>query len=124
MILRNVAGKGSYETAYLPCISIDLRNFPELDKEVGEDIVFVVKGKIRAKRLSGSNDRDCSAEIEIREIGVGKEDKNIKPQDKSLTAKSDIFTESIVRGKPATSQAMGMTILNDADVQLNKLLSK
>lgn len=130
--MRSASPKGTSDYAYSPCVSIDLSNFPELDKEVGEEVLFVVKGVIRSKRLSSTNDKDKCAEVEVREIGVNRDQMVDKQRDmwtqrsspKSLKAKADVFTEGLMGPAPKSGLASGMVILNDADIQLNKMLSK
>jgi len=47
--------------------SIDLRKFPDLDMDVGTEVIFVVKGKIESKRM---DETSKTASIEVREIGT------------------------------------------------------
>ena len=129
--MRSAAPKGSSPYSYAPCISIELANFPELDKEVGEEILFVVKGTIKSKSLN-DNGRDKCIQVEVKEIGINREQMVEKQRDiwmtrsspKSIRAKSDAFSDGLMGPSPKSGGASGMTILNDADIQLNKMLAK
>lgn len=130
--MRNAMPKGDSMMAYPSSLRIELSEFPELDKEVGEEVLFVVRGIIRSKSLTGMGDQNKCAEVEVREIGINKQQAIDRQRDmwttrsspKSLSSKADAFTEGITGGKPKSSRADGMVVLNDADIQLNKMISK
>lgn len=129
--MRSMTPKGSNPYAYNPSIPIELSNFPELDKEVGEEVLFVVKAVIRSKSLN-DNGRDKCINVEIKEIGINREQSVEKQRDmwaartssRSVKSKADFFSENITSASSRSSLSTGMPMLNDADVQLNKMLSR
>ncbi len=62
---------GVKERKFFPRLTIDLRKFPELGKEIGSDFLFIAKARVTQKTLS---EDDKSQEVEIRQLGVGYEE--------------------------------------------------
>lgn len=114
-----------------PSIEIELSTFPELDREVGDEVLFVVKGIITEKSLN-ENGRDKCIEVMVKEIGINREQSVEKQRDmwasrssnRNIKSKSDAFADGLLGERPKTGTESGMTILNDADIQLNKMLAK
>lgn len=55
------------KTKYYPSFEVDLDKFPELEKEVGDTCVLVIKARVMSKRASETE--NCQY-MEIRAIGT------------------------------------------------------
>lgn len=77
----DIAAVPQQKDKYYPHIEINLKECPELNKDIGEECIFLVKAKVVSKRLD-ENSKTMS--LEVREIAPNYSEKSKNEADQAL----------------------------------------